>query len=342
MKSAIYMDGQRFIETQFSLEADFEKIVKENSKTIFGNKTIYFDLKNKIDSKSLGASIPDGFLFDFKDKENPEFYLVEVELQSHDFYRHIFPQITKFFAFFKNSSSRYNLIEKLFNFIKLNPKLEDEFKTFIGNKEIYKALKDIIENSQNILLILDDDKPELEDIIETYTDTWDKIVKIEILKLFTANGKNIFVLNPDFEDVGFDTPAVNEEIEENENTENKYTESYHFEGVDNKILNVYESIKNEMKTLDAAIKTNPQKSYISFRKNKNFAFFKIKLKKMNIVVMLPYEIGHNIITHHKLIQLSERSQEFYNGPSFKVSIDNNENIEEIVEALKVAYKQQNK
>ena len=46
MKLAIYMDGNRFIETEFKSEEEFEKIVKENSKTLFGSKTIYFDLKN--------------------------------------------------------------------------------------------------------------------------------------------------------------------------------------------------------------------------------------------------------------------------------------------------------
>ena len=100
------MDGKKFEETEFKTEADFENIVKENSKKLFGEKTIYFEIKSKVDTKALGATIPDGFLFDFKDAENPEFYMVEVELARHDFYKHMFPQITKFFAFFKNSKSR--------------------------------------------------------------------------------------------------------------------------------------------------------------------------------------------------------------------------------------------
>ena len=233
MKSAIYMDGNRFIETEFKTEDEFEKIVKENSKTLFGAKTVYFDLKNKIDTRTLGSSIPDGFLFDFKDKENPEFYLVEVELEKHDFYKHIFPQITKFFAFFKNSTSRNNLIEKLFYFIKSNPQLEEEFKEYLGKKEIYKAVKDIMESSQNILLIIDDNKPELQEVFETYTDTWDKIVKVEILKQYTANRKTIFTLNPDFEDIGFIEPPIEEEVEE------RYTENFHTEGVEKIIVSIF-------------------------------------------------------------------------------------------------------
>ncbi|MCJ7425090.1 hypothetical protein MUP01_12620 [Candidatus Bathyarchaeota archaeon] len=49
MKSAIYVDSEMFIETEFKAEEDFERVVKERSKTLFGVKTISSDLKNKID-----------------------------------------------------------------------------------------------------------------------------------------------------------------------------------------------------------------------------------------------------------------------------------------------------
>jgi hypothetical protein len=210
MKTAIYMDGEKFTETDFVSEDDFERVIKENSKTLFGAKTIYFDLKRKIESRALGGSIPDGFLFDFKNEETPEFYLVEVELARHDFYKHVFPQITKFFAFFKNMTSRNGLIEKLDQLIKSEPKLEEEFKKYLGKREIYKTLKDAMEKNQNILLILDENKPELQDLFETYTDTWYKMVSVEILKEYTANGKKIFTINPDFEDIEFAEPMTQE------------------------------------------------------------------------------------------------------------------------------------
>jgi predicted transport protein len=335
MRSAIYMDGNRFIETEFEIEESFEKIVKENSKTLFGVKTIYFDLKNKIDSKTLGSVIPDGFLFDFKDKENPEFYLVEVELEKHDFYKHIFPQITKFFAFFKNSTSRNNLIERLFHFIKSNSQLEDEFKGYLGKKEIYKALKDIIENSQNILLIIDENKPELQEVFETYTDTWDKMVKVEILKQYTANKKIIFTLNPDFENIGFIETPTSEEP-------GKYTEGFHTEDVEEKIKVIYEKIKNAMVKLDSKIKINPQKYYISLRENKNFAYIYIRKKKMHIDIMFPYETGINIIKKHKITQLVDGVQKFYGGPCFEITLENEDNFDEVLKILEEAYKKQNK
>lgn len=335
MKSAIFMNGKKFDESIFNDEEAFEKIVKENSKTLFGTKSIYFDIKGRIDSKTFGSAIPDGFLFDFKEEENPDFYLVEVELQKHDFYNHIFPQITKFFAFFKNPASRNNLIEKLFSFIKSNSVLEQEFRQYLGKKEIYKALKDIIENSQNILIVLDDNKLEIEEVSETYTDTWDKIVKVEIVKRYTTNGQTIFTMNPDFEAIAIVEPA-----NKTETSEQKYTENYHLEGVEKEVVDAYESVKKGILFFDPSIKINPQKNYISLRKNKNFAYIEINKKKMNIVVMVPFEGSGRFIKKHKITQLSQSVQDYYNGPCFKVSLENSQNVEEVIDVLKEAYKQQ--
>jgi predicted transport protein len=335
MKSAIFMDGKKFEESEFTSEEAFEKIVITHSRTLFGAKTIYFNIKSKIDSKTFGSAIPDGFLFDFKDEENPEFYLVEVELQKHDFYKHIFPQITKFFAFFKNPSSRNNLIERLFSFIKSDSNLEQEFKQYLGKKEIYKALKDIIENSQNILMILDDNKPEMQEVIETYTDTWDKMVKVEILKQYTADEKTIFTMNPDFE-MGLVEPP----IEEGETAQEKYTENYHLEDVDSNIVSIYEKIKNALLRLDSNIKINPQKYYISLRKKRNFAYIEFSRKKIRLVIMLPYETGNELIKKHKITEPSQSIQDWYGVPCFKVTLENEENFEEIVKTLEEAYRQQ--
>ena len=37
-------------------------------------------------------------------------------------------------------------------------------------KEIFKFISDLVEDSQNILLVIDDEKPELEEIMNTYSD----------------------------------------------------------------------------------------------------------------------------------------------------------------------------
>jgi hypothetical protein len=190
MQTALYFNNKRFTEKEFSKERELEDLMFQNSKSLFGQNSIIIEAKKKIENKTLGGTIPDAFLFDLNDPENPEFYLVEVELASHSFYNHIFPQITKFFAFYKNPVSQSELIEKLYSLVNADPGLKKQFKDLIGNKEIFKFIKDTLENSQNILLVLDNEKPELPEIINTYTDTWGKIVKLTLLKEYCNNGES--------------------------------------------------------------------------------------------------------------------------------------------------------
>ena len=334
MKSAIFINQSKHIEKEYEDELELEQIVKTNSQLLFGAKTIYFNLKNRIESKSLGASIPDAFLVDFSDKDNPDFYLVEIELARHDFYRHIFPQITKFFAFFKNSENQNKLIGKLFDLIKSDDEVTKAFKKHIGEKEIYKELKDMIEESPNILLILDENKPELKEVAETYTDTWGKMVKIEILKRYSAEGRQVLTLTPDF---GYIELEPIEDEAEQVIEKGVYDEHYHLEGADEKIIDAYNKIKSSMLEFDPLIQTNPQKYYISLRKNRNFTYIVFRKRKLRITIMLPLEKGMEIIKNHELMKLSDPIQKFYNGPCFEVFIENDNNLGEIITALKEAY-----
>lgn len=142
MQTALYFNNKRFTEKEFLKEKDLEDLMFLNGKSLFGQNSIMIEAKKRIDNKTLGGTIPDAFLFDLRDPENPEFYLVEAELAKHSFYSHIFPQITKFFAFYKNPVSQSELIEKLYSLICSDPALKKEFKDRIGSKEIFKFIKD--------------------------------------------------------------------------------------------------------------------------------------------------------------------------------------------------------
>ena len=178
-------NGRRYSEYKFSSEKDYEEDIVLTSNILFGKATVFINAKKKVEAKFLGGSIPDGFFFDFNDKTDPQFYIVEVEITQHSFYNHIFPQITKFFAFYKNTKRRKELIDKLYTIIDRDDALKSSFTGLIGKTEIYKFLSDIIESSQNILLIADGQIPELPEIFETYTDTWGKLVKFVEVKKYT-------------------------------------------------------------------------------------------------------------------------------------------------------------
>lgn len=50
METVIYQNGIRYSEKQYELETDFERLVIDNSKILFGENTIFIDAKKKIDN----------------------------------------------------------------------------------------------------------------------------------------------------------------------------------------------------------------------------------------------------------------------------------------------------
>lgn len=327
----LFQNNLKYKEHEFKSEDAFEKEIISNSKLFFGKSIIYIEIKKKIESKALGGSVPDGFLFDLSDIENPNFYLVEIELASHDFYRHVFPQITKFFAFFKSDKNRTELVEKIFSIVNSDPDLKQELKVFLGEKEIYKFIKDVVEDSQHILLIMDGDKKELPEIIETYGDTWGKIVRLLILKKFVNDKECIYFLNPEFERIEVALEGPVSEIE----TQGQYSEEFHLEGITDEIKLAYVKIKEGLLNYSKNIKFNPQKYYISIVYKKNIAFFIFRKRTFNIVVMLPEREIRKKIHKHKIKSLSDGVQKFYNGPCAAVVIEDSKNVKEVISLIKL-------
>jgi predicted transport protein len=327
MQTALFFNQKRFVEKEFSKEKDLEDLMFVNSKILFGQNSILIEAKKRIDNKALGGTIPDAFLFDLKNPENPEFYLVEVELTKHPFYDHIFKQITKFFAFFQEPAEQGKLISKLYEVIRNDKVLLNEFKAKIGEEEVFKYIKDTIENSQNILLILDNDMPEIPVVVKAYKESWGKIVKLTLLKEYRNNTDCIISLTPEFENLeSVDT------ISEEDST-NPYTEDYHLDGVSSAIKEVYAIIQKAIYEQIKELKYNPQRYYISLRKNRNFAFLDIRKNKLKLVALMEKSKIEERIKNHQVSALAESVQKFYNGPCAEILITDKENVEEIIKLL---------
>ena len=329
----IIRDGLRFTEYEYPKEAEFEADIVGTCSGFFGQNTIYVDAKKKIGSQALGSAIPDGFLFDMSDPENRELYLVEIELESHDFYKHIFPQITKFFAFFRNSERQKELVGKLFSTINADPALKQQFKKYLGDGEIYKFLNDLVDASQNILLVIDGEKPELPEITDTYSDTWGKMVKVLTIRKFTSSGERLFAVEPEFETIEY---SYADKPTETETPAVSYSEEFHLEGVGENVKQIYEILKSAIQEADtnAAFLLNPQKYYISLKGSKNVLHFKFRKKKMRLIVMLPEEEIRARIAHHSVKTLSASVQNFYSGKCAAVYLENLDGIDEVVELLR--------
>lgn len=322
----LIQNDKRYDEKKFSLEADFEEEILAARETIFGKDAIYIDAKKKIGTLALGNTIPDGFLFDLSDPDNFEFYIVEVELEKHDFYNHIFPQITKFFAFFKNSKRQKELVEKLFTTINTDASLKRRFKKYLGDQEIFKFLSDLLDASQNILLVIDGAKPELPEITDTYSDTWGKMVRVLEVKKFSTKEGSIVSVDPAFENLEF---SYEEPIADTEKKATQYSEEFHLEGSTDTVKEIFEHLKQMVRDADDSFCFNPQKYYISIKGPKNVVFLKIRKKKVRMIVMLPEIDIRLAISNHPVKTLSQPVQNFYNGLCAAVDVDSLQNIDEI-------------
>ena len=215
------------------------------------------------------------------------FTSVEVELTRHSFYSHIFPQITKFFAFFRNQRLQKDLVDKLYSLIDTDALLNDEFKRFLGKQEIYKFLSDLIDSSQNILLICDDPIRELAEIFETYTDTWGRTVKFMEIHKYLLGEDVVYTIAPDFETIQYLEPPQVPTVEEEPEEVPSYTEEFHLSDVTQNVRDIYGRIKELAFSTDSSLRFNPQKYYISIKSRRNIAFLKIRKKKVRFIAMMP-------------------------------------------------------
>lgn len=327
----VVVNGKRFAQFSYPNEKDFEQDVVQFAKVLFGPSVVYIDAKKRLESKTLGNTVPDGFLFVFSEPTDPRFYIVEVEISEHSFYSHIFPQITKFFAFYRNTAVRKTLADQLHVLIDSDKALKSEFKSHLGTGEVYKFLSDMLETSQNILLISDDTIRELPEIFDTYTDTWGKLVKYLEVRKYTSGTDVVFSLTPDFETLPYAEPGQGDDGPGN----GEISERDHLLGVAEQVESVYKKIKEVAASIDNRLVFNSQKYYISIKAGKNIVFLEIRKSKIRFIALLPENEIRSIVKHHNIVSLSPPVQKFYNSPCASIEVVDASHFEEIEAVLKV-------
>jgi hypothetical protein len=191
----LLINQKPYEESPFENEAELERAVVENKKFIFGLDTILLDYKRKVGSKtSRNAGIPDGFLIDFNDTKNPKLFFIENELESHDLYEHIGPQIMRFYASFE--TSKRELYKKLDAIIKVDKKIKRELETQI-NRTDYENIESLLnhilyENQVGIIVVIDEQTEDLNSLLQRLQE---KPEVIEIKK-FQANNQIVYQYNP--------------------------------------------------------------------------------------------------------------------------------------------------
>ena len=158
----LLIDGVKYKLWVPKTEDDLERIVREHAKDIFGNDSLYLDLKKGLKSKAGIGSIPDGYVITFEEK--PRWYVVEIELSSHPLYEHIVPQITKFINGITSPHSQQMLIDAVYEEIGKDDVLKSRIRKKIGSEEIHKFLSSLISNPPVITIIIEEKTSELEEV----------------------------------------------------------------------------------------------------------------------------------------------------------------------------------
>lgn len=154
---------------EYQLEKDFEQIVIEQASHIFGENSIYINIKKQIGDNII--TIPDGYLIDFSFEAEPRLYIIENELSSHDPYKHIGSQLLKFAISYKASGRKIKafLLEHLMSNESTIKQVEKGL-TRAGYRNIDAFLESLIfEKNLSAIVIIDQSSPELENVLSQLT-----------------------------------------------------------------------------------------------------------------------------------------------------------------------------
>ena len=205
----LWNKDEKFIEVPFEKESELEHAVNEVKVALFGSTRIYLDDKKKIGQKGGTNNLPDGYLIDLTNKQDPKIFVVENDLASHQHLKHIAVQILEFSLSFETSKVKLkNIIKEMLQKRPNEWKKCEEFAKENGYENVDFLLESIIhkKDSFNALLIID----ELGDELETVVISRFKFpVEVTTLKRYRSeNGKILYEFEPFLNEVTEDTVKV--------------------------------------------------------------------------------------------------------------------------------------
>jgi hypothetical protein len=200
---------EKYIEVPYDNESDLEDAVNEVKDALFGSTRIYLDDKKKIGQKGGTNNLPDGYLIDLTNKQDPKIFVVENDLASHQHLKHIAVQILEFSLSFETSKVKVkNIIKEMLQKRPDEWKKCEAFAKKNGYENVDYLLESIIhkKDSFNALLIIDELGEELETVLIS---RFKFPVEVTTLKRYKSeNGKILYEFEPFLNEVTEDTEKV--------------------------------------------------------------------------------------------------------------------------------------
>jgi predicted transport protein len=158
----LIIDGVKYkLWTPKDEEKEFHPMVRARSKEIFGEDSIYFDVKRVLKTVSGIGSIPDAYVIALSKPHR--LYVVENELATHPIYDHIVKQLTKFINGIGNQNARSQIIDMLYDQINRDSCLRETIQKLVGLTDVYRFLSKLLSEPPRIVIIIDKKTAELEE-----------------------------------------------------------------------------------------------------------------------------------------------------------------------------------
>lgn len=254
-------DGVRYLLYTPKSEDEFERSIKHHARDIFGEDSLYFDIKKKIRSITGEGSIPDGYLVNFSQRQ---LHLIEIELSTHPEYDHIAKQVAKFLSALNNYQTRQKIASLLKDEIEADIVKTKWVRDSIGTKELYQfllvdILEEVAKQNYQVIILIDQKTPELEEACK--------------------------VLSPRPKIIEFKTYS-------RENVEGAKVHIHQFESLVNILNKNFDELHKFIMGL-RGIQVEVKKSYNRYRKKERTIIYLTRYSDY-VDVSLPYEIGRKI------------------------------------------------
>lgn len=314
-------------------ERQFHPMVRSHSKEIFGEDSLYFDVKHILKGSSGIGSIPDAYVIDLSTNE---WYVVENELSTHPIYDHIVKQLTKFINGIENQKTRNQIIEMIYDQINANNQIRETVQKATGSTDIYRYLSRLLNQTPRIAVIIDEKGSDIEDAC--------RALKYEpfIVEFKTFVSEN----DPNMRAHLFEPPSQRTEIAEKGKMSQaayKAWETRQSQTWDKKIESASEEIKTIVKELERRILNlgkisslqRTRKAYYKGKKALTNCFAVVEIAEDGLVVRIDTNPATFRDPEKWSISGVRKGMFFTNQSKFKIS--NIEQIDYAMSLIKQAY-----
>jgi len=181
-------------------EKEFEQAVVNQAPEIFGPRRIYLDCKRRIGRRGGKQSVPDGYVIDLSRTREPQLFIVENEIASHDLFRHVGVQLLQFSVSY--SAAPRVVRQTLFEELSDRPEALQTCEQYVeeaGLRSLDHFLDEMVfDKPFRAIVIIDEAGDDLQTVLKNFQFS---VEVIEFVTYVNQQGERIYRFAPFLEDV---------------------------------------------------------------------------------------------------------------------------------------------